>query len=93
MSEIRNNQKFLKLYQKRNKVTKKIKKDFPTIKAAEGTQWHRKHRKLQRWINSLQQKLSVKLFDKAVDHFWKTIYTEIVDKQLQGISQNEEFQN
>jgi len=33
----------------------------------------------------LQQKLSVERFEEAQDDFWKTIYTEIVDKQLQGV--------
>jgi hypothetical protein len=45
-SKIRNDPKLLKLYQRRNKVAKKIKRDFSTIKAAEGTRRYRKHKKL-----------------------------------------------
>jgi len=33
----------------------------------------------------LQQKLKAERFDKAQADFWKMIYTEIVDKQLQGV--------
>jgi hypothetical protein len=46
-----------------------IKKDFSTIKAAQGTQRFEKHKKLQARINSLKQKLNTKRFNKATKDF------------------------
>jgi hypothetical protein len=84
-SEIRNDPDLLRLYRRRDKVAKKIKKKYSPMRAAEGTRRYERHQRLQRRINCLQQKLRTERFDKAQADFWKTIYTEIVDKQLQGV--------
>jgi hypothetical protein len=55
------------------------------MKAAEETQQYKRHQRLQCRINCLQQKLRAERFDKAQADFWKTIYTEIVAKQLQRV--------
>jgi hypothetical protein len=84
-AEIRNDLRLLQLCQKHDRLSKMIKKDFSTIKAAQGTQQYKKHKKLQAQINSLKQKLKAEQFDKTTKHFWATVYTKEVNKQLQGI--------
>jgi ribosomal protein L29 len=84
-AEIRNDPRLLRLCQKHNRLSKMIKKDFSTIKAAQGTRRYKKYKKLQARINSLKQKLKAERFDKATKHFWATVYTKEVNKQLQGI--------
>lgn len=84
-SEIRNDPELRRLCQKRQRVCEKIKRNFSTIKAAEGTPQYRKQQKLQNRINSLRQKLSNQRLAQAVDDFWKMADTDAVNKQLQGI--------
>ena len=84
-SEIRNDPKLLYLYQKRVQVAKKIKKDFSTIKASEGTRRYKIHKKLQAQINKVRQKLTEARLEKAVKDFFATINTDDVNKHLQGI--------
>ncbi len=84
-AEIRNDPDLLRLYRRRDKVARKIKEKYFPMKAAEGTRRYKRHQRLQRRINCLQQKLKAERFDKAQANFWKTIYIEIVDKQLQGV--------
>ena len=74
-----------RLCQKRQRVCKKIKRNFSTIKAAKGTPEYEKQQKLQARINSLRQSLSSQRLAQAVDDFWKMADTEAVNKQLQGI--------
>jgi hypothetical protein len=52
-AEIRNNPDLLWLYRKHNKVAKKIKEKYFSIKAAERIQQYKKHQKLQCQINCL----------------------------------------
>ncbi len=84
-AEIRNDPGLLRLCQKRDRLSKMIKKNFSTVKAAQGTRRYEKHKKLQARINSLKQKLNAERFDKATKDFWSTAYTKEVNKQLQGI--------
>jgi hypothetical protein len=84
-AKIRNNPRLLRLCQKYNRLSKIIKKDFSTIKAAQGIRQYKKYKKLQARINSLKQKLKAEQFDKATKDFWATVYTKEVNKQLQGI--------
>jgi hypothetical protein len=84
-AEVKNDPRLLRLCQKRDRLSKMIKKDFSTIKAAQRTQQYKKHKKLQARINSLKQKLNTEQFDKATKDFWATVYTKEVNKQLQEI--------
>jgi hypothetical protein len=84
-SEIRNNPKLLRLYKRRQRVCKKIKEDFSSIKAAEGTPQYRKQQKLQARINKLKQNLNNNRLEQAIDDFWKMADTDAVNQQLQGI--------
>jgi hypothetical protein len=84
-AEIKNDPDLLWLYRRHDKVAGKIKKKYFPIKTAEGTRRYKRHQRLQYRINCLQQKLKAEQFDKAQADFWKTIYTKIVDKQLQRV--------
>jgi hypothetical protein len=84
-AEIKNDPRLFCLCQKRNRLSKMIKKDFSTVKAAQGIRRYKKHKKLQARINSLKQKLNTEQFDIATKDFWATVYTKEVNKQLQGI--------
>jgi hypothetical protein len=84
-SEIRNSPKLLRLYKKHQRVCKKIKEDFSSIKTAEGILQYRKQQKLQARINKLKQNLNNNRLEQAIDNFWKIADTDIVNKQLQGI--------
>ena len=79
-AEVKNDPRLLRLCQRRDRLSKMIKKDFSTIKAAQGTRQYEKHKKLQARINSLKQKLNAKRFDKATKDFWATVYTKEVNK-------------
>jgi hypothetical protein len=68
-AEIKNDPDLVRLYEKRNKVARKIKEKYFPMKAAEGTRRYKKHQRLQRRINCLQQKLRAERFDKAQAEF------------------------
>jgi hypothetical protein len=61
------------------------KHDYPTIKAAKGTSWYERHGETQCELNSLRQKLSSKLLEKAIDEFHKLVHIIEVERQLWGI--------
>jgi hypothetical protein len=84
-SEVMNDPKLLRLCQKRQKIAKKIKKKYSTIKAAKGTRRHTRHKRLQARIVSKKKKLLERRMEKAIKDFFATINTEDVNKQLQGI--------
>jgi hypothetical protein len=84
-AEIKNNPRLLCLCQRHDRLSKIIKKDFSTVKAAQETRQYKKYKKLQARINSLKQKLNTEQFDKATKDFWATVYTKEVNKQLQKI--------
>jgi hypothetical protein len=84
-AEIKNDPRLLCLCQRHDRLSKMIKKDFSTVKAAQETRRYKKYKKLQARINSLKQKLNTEWFDKATKDFWATVYTKEVNKQLQGI--------
>lgn len=65
-----------------------IKKDFSTVKAAQKTRHHEKHKKLQAWISNLKQKVNAKWFDKAARDSWVTVYTTEENRQLQEIGRS-----
>jgi hypothetical protein len=75
----------LGLYQKRSKAAEKIKQNYSTIKAAEGTPQHKRYKKLLAHINNKKRELRDTLLEEAIKDFFVTIYTEDVNKQLQGI--------
>jgi hypothetical protein len=75
----------LRLCQKRQKTAKKIKKHYSTIKAAEGTRRHARHKRLQAQIVCKKKKLLEKRMGKAIKEFFATVNTEDVNKQLKGI--------
>ena len=68
-AKVKNDPRLLRLCQKHDGLSKIIKKDFFTIKAAQGTQQYKKHKKLQARINSLKQKLNTEQFYKATKDF------------------------
>jgi hypothetical protein len=73
-----NDPKLLRLCQKREEIARKIKKSYPTIKAAEETQ-HTRHKRFQARIISKKNKLLKKRMDKALKDFFATINTEDVN--------------
>jgi DNA-binding protein Fis len=84
-SEVMNNLKLLWLCQRYEKIAKKIKKNYSTIKAVKGTPQHTKHKRLQAQIVSKKKKLLERQKEKAIKDFFATINTEDVNKQLQRI--------
>ena len=75
----------LRLYQKRSKAAEKIKQNYSTIKAAEGTSQHERYQKLLARINNKKRELRDARLEEAINDFFATINIEDVNKQLQGI--------
>ena len=83
--EIGNDTMLLGLYQKRSKAAEKIKQNYSTIKAAEGTPQHERYKMLLARINNKKRQLRDARLEEAIDDFFATINTEDVNKQLKGI--------
>ncbi|CAG8972321.1 hypothetical protein HYALB_00001724 [Hymenoscyphus albidus] len=66
---------------------------YPTIKAAQGIAWFKRHQKAQRKINCKKGKLKDKLLNSSIDKFYETIHFEEVDRQIQGILPDAEVLN
>ena len=83
--EIRNDPELISLTRCREEIVTQIKRAYPTIKAAKGTELFKKHGEKNREINNLKAQLSRVKLDKAIDDFHETVHTEEVNRQLQGI--------
>jgi hypothetical protein len=84
---ISNDPRILELGKTRRACVAKIKDlGYPTIKAAEGTTWYKRHRAAQTDINSLKRQLSESRVQQAIREFHDTIDTIEVNKQLQGLT-------
>jgi len=57
LSLISSDPTLIQLYHERGRVAKEIKRDFSTLKAAEGTRQHRRYKKLYRWIQIQKRRL------------------------------------
>jgi hypothetical protein len=84
---ISNDPQLLELGKTRRTCMAKIKDlGYPTIKAAEGTAWYKRHRDVQADINSLKRQLTDSRLQEAIREFHDTIDTIEVNKQLQGLT-------
>ena len=75
-----NDPKLLRLCEKHKKLGKEIKETYSTIKAADGTQLHTRHKRLQARIVSKKKQLLGRRMEKAIKDFFATISIEDVDK-------------
>ncbi|KAH0558787.1 hypothetical protein GP486_004570 [Trichoglossum hirsutum] len=87
--EINNDSMLLKLYERRQCCADKIKRNFPTIKAAKGTEWYDQHKLIQADINNLKHQLSDMCLSQAIQEFHNIVDTIEINNQLQSIMPTE----
>ena len=83
--EIRNDLDVISLTRCWEEIVAQIKRAYPTIKAAKGTELFKEHSKKNCEINNLKAQLSRVKLDKVIDEFHETVHTEEVNRQLQSI--------
>ena len=67
------------------KLLRRSKQNYSTVKAANGTLQHKRYKKLLARINNKKWELWDARLKKAINDFFATINIEDVNKQLQGI--------